>query len=205
VIRINLLPVREARRKATVRQQMILLAASLIGAVVLSAGVHAWVRASIGAAQGRVASLQRQLDQYKPQQQQVDEFKAKKAAIEQKLAVIDRLERSRSGPVRIMDELSNHIPDRIWLTDLNADNGKIHLAGMSLDNELVASFLSRLEDSPYFARVELDSTELKMVQSLKLNTFKIRAALESPEEPYKEPVAEPAQGKRPARRRGGAR
>jgi len=144
---------------------------------------------SIASARGRVASLNAQLEQYKPQQEQVAKFKAKKAEIEQKLAVIENLERSRSGPVHIMDELASHIPERVWLTDLNADNGQIALGGMSLDNELVALFLTALNDSPYFARVELESTELKLIESLKLNTFKIRAALESPDVPGGQPVA----------------
>jgi type IV pilus assembly protein PilN len=195
VIRINLLPVREARRKAGVRQQMVLLAASLIGAVVLSAAIHTWMIGSISSARSRVAALNAQLEQYKPQQQQVAEFKAKKAEIEQKLAVIENLERSRSGPVHIMDELASHIPQRVWLTDLSADNGRITLGGMSLDNELVASFLNALEDSPYFANVELESTELKLVESLKLNTFKIRAGLESPDAPT---TAQPAMAPAPS-------
>lgn len=183
MIRINLLPVREARRKAGVRQQMMLLAAALIGAVVLSGAVHSWMLTSISSARGRVKALEQQLARYKPQQEQVEQFKAKKAEIEQKLAVIENLERSRSGPVHIMDELASNIPDRVWLTGLTADKGRIGLGGMSLDNELVAVFLSKLDDSPYFANVELESTELKLVESLKLNTFKIRAALESPGAP----------------------
>jgi type IV pilus assembly protein PilN len=202
VIRINLLPVREARRKAGVRQQVLLLAASLIGAVVATALFHGWLLAKISGAQGRVNSLQAQLQQFKPQEEQVAAFKAKRAEIQQKLEVIERLERSRSGPVHVMDELATHIPERVWITDLRADNGRIDLTGMSLDNELVALFLTELNDSPYFAAVELEKTELKEIDKLKLNTFEISARLESPEEPYKEPPpgAPAAAGKGPARR-----
>lgn len=202
MIRINLLPVREARRKAGVRQQVMMLAAALIGAVLVSAGVHSWMLGSISSAKSRVTALDKQLAQYKPQQEQVEQFKAKKAEIEQKLAVIANLERSRSGPVHIMDELSNHIPDRVWLTNLAADSGRIALGGMSLDNELVALFLTALNESPYFDRVELESTELKLVESLKLNTFRIRAALESPDAPAEaQPAAAPAAAKGAARGR----
>lgn len=206
MIRINLLPVREARRKAGVRQQMMLLAASLVGAVVLAGAVQVWMMGRISSARGRVASLEKQLEQFKPQQEQVAKFKAKKAEIEQKLAVIENLERSRSGPVHIMDELASNIPERVWLNDLDADNGQLSLSGMSLDNELVALFLRALDDSPYFARVELESTELKLVDSLKLNTFQIRAALESPEQPYVEQAAPAAPAKgQPARKPPGRR
>ncbi len=197
MIRINLLPVREARRKAGVQQQIAMLAATLVGAIALSVGVHQWVGGKISSAQARIQGLERQLEQFAPQQAQVAEFKAKKAEIEQKLEVIADLERSRSGPVRIMEELAGSIPERVWLTELSADDGKISLSGMSLDNELVASFLTELGESPYFGQVELQSTELRTVEALKLNTFEIQAALESPEEPADDALA-PASATAPA-------
>jgi type IV pilus assembly protein PilN len=193
VIRINLLPVREARRKNEARQQLVMLAASVIGAMLVCGVAHNVIRGRISDALARTKTLEAQLAQYKPQQEQVDAFKAKKAEIEQKLSVIERLERSRSGPVHILDELASRIPERVWLTNLNANNGQVELAGMSLDNELIALFLTALNDSPYFANVELESSELKTVKELKLNTFKIRAQLESPDAPAGEASqAEPA-------------
>jgi type IV pilus assembly protein PilN len=195
MIRINLLPVREARRKAEVGSQVAMIAISAGVSVVLSLGIHQVVRAELGGAQKRIAALNQQLAEYKPQQAKVDAFKAKKADIQQKLAVIERLERSRSGPVHILDELATRTPDRVWLTELKADDGQIQLEGMSLDNELVALFLTSLNDSPYFTNVELKATELKTVDSLKLNTFKITARLESPDAPGGETVPLPAANK----------
>jgi type IV pilus assembly protein PilN len=183
MIRINLLPVREARRKADIRSQLVLIAGTVAVSLVLALGFHQFVRSNISSTKARIATLNQQLAQYKPQQEQVDAFKAKKADIESKLAVIERLERSRSGPVHILDELASRTPERVWLTLLSANDGQIELKGMSLDNELVALFLTSLNDSPYFTNVELKQTELQLFESLKLNTFRILARLESPEEP----------------------
>ncbi len=183
MIRINLLPVREARRKADLRQQLVLIGAAAVGSLVLAAGFHQIVRSGVGSANRRVAALNTQLAQFKPQQEQVEGFKTKKSEIEQKLEVIQRLERSRSGPVHILDELASRTPERVWLTSLSATGGKIELEGMSLDNELVALFLTSLNDSAYFAHVELKETELKTIDALKLNTFRIVALLESPDAP----------------------
>jgi type IV pilus assembly protein PilN len=195
MIRINLLPVREARRKADVRQQLLVLVATAAAALVLSVVTHQFVRGQISSTRSRIESLNQQLAQYKDQQAQVEAFKAKKADIEQKLAVIDRLEKSRSGPVHILDELASRTPERVWLTLLSATDGRIELEGMSLDNELVALFLTSLNDSKYFGNVELKKTELKIVDSLKLNTFKIVAQLESPDAPAPPPTVAPAGGR----------
>jgi type IV pilus assembly protein PilN len=191
MIRINLLPVREARRKADLRQQMMMIGASAVASLVLAVGVQQFVRGQISSTNRRIEQLNTQLAQFKPQQEQVDAYKAKKADIEQKLQVIERLEKNRSGPVHILDELASRTPERVWLTTMVASGGKIELKGMSLDNELVAQFLTDLNASPYFANVELKETELKTVDALKLNTFRIMAQLESPDAPAP-PAAAPA-------------
>jgi type IV pilus assembly protein PilN len=180
VIRINLLPVREARRKAGFRQQLMILGGS-VGAAVLGALLfHQAVLSDIRSGQTRITELRSELDRYKPQQERMAAFKAKKVEIEGKLEVIARLERSRSGPVRIMDELATRIPERVWLTNVNAQDGQIELKGMSLDNELVALFLTNLGESAYFMDIELEETELRQVDELKLNTFQIKARLTAP-------------------------
>lgn len=191
MIRINLLPVREARRKADLRQQMLMIGASAVASLVLAAGAQQFVRSQISATNERIEQLNTQLAQFKPQQEKVDAYKAKKADIEQKLQVIERLEKSRSGPVHILDELASRTPERVWLTTMKASDGRIELEGMSLDNELVAQFLTDLNASPYFANVELKKTELQTVDALKLNTFRIVAQLESPDAPAP-PAAAPA-------------
>jgi type IV pilus assembly protein PilN len=199
MIRINLLPVREAKKKADIRQQLAMIGMSAGISVVLAVGFHTLVRADLAITKRRVVQLNQQLVEFKPQQEQVDAFKAKKADIQQKLTVIERLERSRSGPVHILDELASRTPDRVWLTLLAANDGQIELKGMSLDNELVALFLTSLNESKYFANVELKETELKLVDSLKLNTFRIMARLESPDAPAGEaPQPAAPAGKKPA-------
>lgn len=182
MIRINLLPVREARRKADLQQQVAALAGIVVVALGLSWAVHAAVSRQISSTEQRISQLQQQIASYKPQQQKLEEFKQKKADIQAKLDVIKRLERSRSGPVRMLDELATHIPERVWITELRAEEGIVAIEGLSLDNELIALFLTALENSPYFEDVELESTELKEVDKLKLASFRIRAALRTPED-----------------------
>jgi type IV pilus assembly protein PilN len=180
MIRINLLPVREARRKADLQQQMVLLAGALIASLALSTVVHITVKARAAAAQSRIAALNKQIDSFKGQLAEVEAFRKKKADTEQKLAVIQRLDKSRSGPVHVLDEIATRSPERLWITKLEAANGGIKLEGLSLDNEGIADFLTSLNDSDYFDGVELVSTELNERDGLKLNSFKIAARITVP-------------------------
>lgn len=183
MIRINLLPVREARRRAElVRQAGLLLgtaAVALLGAFL----VQMVLSNDISKAKQQIASTRTQIDGYKSQLKQVKEFRRRKEDVEAKLAVIAELERSRRGPVRVLDELSSRIPKRLWITSMDTSGKSIQLDGMGLNNEIVAAFLTALSESAYFADVELQKTELSESKGLKLSKFGIRARLTNPEIP----------------------
>ena len=181
MLQINLLPVREARRKADMRQyltQVALIVLLTLGAIAL---VHSRVLDQIERANSRVAQMKNDIDQFKPQLEQVAAFKKQKSELEKKIDVIDGLDKARSGPVRVLHELASRAPDRLWLTKLDTKGTAITMQGQSLDNEIVALFLRGLGDSPYFDAVDLDSTKLGSNKSgLKLVKFNIRAQLVNP-------------------------
>ena len=181
MLEINLLPVREARRQADLRQYMMQLVLTVILAVGVIGLVHSRIGDQVERAQARVKQMQNDIDQFKPQLQQVAAFKKRKAELEKKLDVIDGLDRARTGPVRVLNELATRTPDRLWLTSLSTKGKTISLRGQSLDNELVALFLRSLGDSEYFGNVDLDSTKLGAEKGgLKLVTFRIRAEIVNP-------------------------
>jgi type IV pilus assembly protein PilN len=178
MIEINLLPVREARRAADLRQQLMQLVLVLL---VVGGGigfVQSEMNERVLLARARVTQMQRDIDQFKPQLEQVAAFRKKKAKLEKKIDVIDELDRARSGPVRVMSELASRTPARLWLTSVTTSGGVINLKGASLDNELVAVFLRGLGDSEFFEDVDLDGTKLVGGKGdLKVVSFGIRANL----------------------------
>jgi len=181
MIEVNLLPVREARRAADLRQQLMQL---LLVLLIVMGGIgfmHSEMSERILLSQSRVAQMQRDIDQFKPQLEQVAAFRKKKAQLEKKIGVIDELDRARSGPVRVMSELAARTPKRLWLITVSTKGGKIHLAGESMDNELVAVFLRGLGDSKYFTDVDLDGTKLEGGSGdMRVVSFEINASLANP-------------------------
>ncbi len=175
MIRINLLPVREARRQAGLQKQGALLGA----AVGLGALICLWMHVSVSSSQKeelrRITQAKVELKDLEATTQQVERFRKEKEEIERKLGVIATLEASRQGPVRIMDEIAMRIPKRMWLTQLKMKGGTIEMAGVSLDAEIVAAFLASLSESDMFQDVQLDETRLTETDGLKLNSFKIHS------------------------------
>ena len=177
MIEINLLPLREAQRQQAGRQQVMILGAILILALLVSAGMHLWMKQKIRSTQSMLADLNQQVESYQPQIKAMRAFREKKKEIEAKLAVIEGLEASRSGPVRILDELATHTPKKLWISELEAVDGGLRLVGRSLDNEVISQFLTFLNRSEQFQDVHLEETELREFDGLKLNVFRIRARI----------------------------
>ncbi|HEX5065775.1 MAG TPA: PilN domain-containing protein [Myxococcota bacterium] len=201
MIDINLLPVREAKRKADVRQlgMQFLLAFILAGAGI--GFTHSHIVTRISASEQRIRQMEADIKQFQPQLDQVAAFRKKKAALEKKIEVIEDLDRARSGPVRVMDELASHMPEKLWLTSLTTEGNSISLKGEGMDNELVAVLMRSLNESPYFEKVDLRGTELgNSKEGLKLVKFNVDAMVTSPK-PAKPEAPKP--GKRPAKARAG--
>jgi len=181
MMEINLLPHREARRAADLRETVAVL---VLGLVVVGGGIFLTdkgVKSDLDAAEASVAQLQADIERYEPQKKLVKKFKKRKKQLKSKLDVIDSLEQARNGPVRVLDELSERVPDRLWLTSVETKGKGIKLEGQSLDTDVVADFLRGLNASPYFKNVDLDKTSGgKVVKGVRLVNFEIRADMTSP-------------------------
>lgn len=193
MIRINLLPVREERRKAGLRQQAGLLGVAAAVGVIISLGLYVSVNAQVGEERRMLSAANAELASLEETRKQVERFREEKEAIERKLEVIETLQASRSGPVRILDEIATRIPKRVWLTSLSMSGGTLELKGASLDAEIVASFLTALEETPGLSGVDLEDTTLRESDGLKLNVFKIRTHYQyTSAKAASGPVAQPA-------------
>lgn len=181
MVEINLLPHREAKRAADIRETIALL---VLGLVVLGGGsffLGSSARSDLQMAKTNVAQLNADIERYRPQQELIAKFKARKQHLQDKLDVIDSLERARNGPVRVLDEISSRVPDRLWLTSIKTQGNEIRLEGKSLDTGVVADFLRSLNGSEYFKNVDLEKTEGgEMVKGVRLVNFELKADMTTP-------------------------
>jgi len=190
MIKINLLPVRAAKKKETLRQQIII--AALFLGVVLAAILYleASISSKITKVEVKIAALNKEITELKKEEKYSEEIKLKKKTVESKLNIIDELDKKKSGPVHLMDELSKSIPfeegaelpKKIQLTSLKEKGGTLELKGFALDNETIASFMTNLENSPYFKNINLGSSKAVKKQKIKVKDFTITCQLDFPED-----------------------
>lgn len=181
MIEINLLPHREARRAADLRQTVAVLILGLVVVCGVIAMIDRGLEQRLSNVQATLRQLEGDIARYRPEEEQVQVFKAKRSELEDKIDVIKGLDRARSGPVRILDALTSSTPDRLWLTSLSTEGIQIKVEGDSLDTGVVADFLRSLNASPYFTEVDLERTSSgSQVEGVKLVHFIITAALADP-------------------------
>jgi type IV pilus assembly protein PilN len=190
MIRINLLPIKQDRRREAGRNQII------IGLVVVAIEIVVFVFINMNLESkleeqrnknGIVkASVDRIIKQVKDHQSIINEIKE----FEKRQAAIEGLQTARTGPVFVMLELSNliskggrpHIDNdryqemiqldpssgydenwdfrRLWITGFTEQDKKIKLDGQALTHEDVAEFLRRVNLSEYFVSNRLVSTRV---------------------------------------------
>lgn len=178
MIKINLLPVREERRRMGARQEQTLF---LFVIILVCIGVFYWHSST----ERKIKNLRVQISQAEQEIQrlskivkEVEKFKSDKKILEDKIAVIDQLKTYRQVQVHYMDELNKALPEQVWLEFYQQRGDELVLRGKSLSTEDVADFMRNIEASAYFSEVRLDQTSQKNVplgdRTLKVNDFSVR-------------------------------
>lgn len=164
MIRINLLPHREEKRKQRRQAFFAMLALSaLVGGIILMivAGVFASNIANQNARNTVIknanAKLDAEIKEIASLRQEIDALKARQQAVED-------LQSDRNQPVHLLDELVKQVPEGIYLRSFKQEAQRVVLNGYAQSNERVSELLRNLSNSsPWLERpdlIEIRSTGL---------------------------------------------
>jgi len=182
MIRINLLPVRAAQKKEKLRGQLAILILCLILTVAACGGAYSMLSMKVTAVKKDISRTQNEINRLKKTLGEVSQFKKRQADLRGKLEVLEKIKAERSGPVRLLDELSRAIPKEVWIDSFKERGGNISISGQGLNEASVASFMRSLETSPYYQGVELSVIEQVSAGGRKLQKFSLTCRTESPAE-----------------------
>lgn len=187
MLKINLLPVRQLKKRAKAKNQLlgILLLFILVLAVVgVTGALQAQKISSLGA---DIAVLQKEKDSYTPTLLKIAKLKKDREEIVRKTEIIKKLRIDSSLTVRVLDEVANRIDNqRMWLESLQQQDSSLRLSGVALDNQTIAQFMDNLKDSPFVLDVTLASSSLKIVSGRNLKSFELNCAVAQPKKPAPE-------------------
>ncbi len=144
MIRINLLPVRQGKKREMGRQYLV-VAAFLI-AVALG-GNWFWysqLASERDRNQARIDDTRRRISELEKVIGEVNNINRRRKEVEEKLAVLEKLRKGRTGPVRMLDALSTATPKKVYLTEFDEKSSLVKLKGAAASHEDVADFMRGL-------------------------------------------------------------
>lgn len=143
-IRINLLPVRQVKKREMGRQFLVLVVGAL---VIAGAANYLWYANRDEERQKRqdaVAETQRKIDALEKQIGEVNDLKKRKKEVEEKLLVLDKLKKQRSGPVKLLDALSSAVPKKVFIGEFDEKSNSLKVLGSGESHEDVSEFMRGL-------------------------------------------------------------
>src|SRR6059058_3767945 len=150
MIRINLLPVRAAKKREFGRQQLVLFALIIVIGAIGNWFWYSRVDNELTALDQNISRTRSEIAQLEKTIGEVKSITQDKKALEDKLKILDALKKGRTGPVKVMDELATIIPNKAWITDYSEQNGSVVMRGFAVTYEDLSAFAQRLKTSKYF-------------------------------------------------------
>jgi len=177
MIRINLLPHREEKRKAR-RQQfygLLGLVAALAGVIVFL--VYSIIGGYISTQEAKndflskeIADLDKKIDEIKRLKEQTQALLARKQ-------IIESLQRDRAEAVRLLSELVKQMPEGVYVRSIKQEGVKISLAGYAQSSARVSTLMRNIEASPWLEKPQLIEIKAATVDKRRLNEFSLNAEL----------------------------
>jgi type IV pilus assembly protein PilN len=179
MIKINLLTeAKPARKKRGVSalggagrlNLLLILGGLLIGILVV--GVQWWVEASrLGEQREKNRIAQQEVTRLEAILKVVQDFENKKAQLQKKVDLINARKANQRGPVRLMDEVSNALPDLLWIERMELVGNQITLDGKALNPPAVANFFENLKRVQAFQEPKLKALTAATAGSANLYNY----------------------------------
>ncbi|MDP9109923.1 MAG: PilN domain-containing protein, partial [Pseudomonadota bacterium] len=147
MIRINLLPHREERRKQRKNAFIAMLAVSAVigGLIVLLVGIV--IANKISAQTQRNAFIKAENVKLDNEIKEIATLKAEIEALKARQQAVEDLQGDRNQPVYLMDELVKQVPEGTYLRAFKQDGQRVVLSGYAQSNERVSELLRNLSNN----------------------------------------------------------
>ena len=182
MIKINLLPVKRAAKKAKVPVDTAMFQLVVgLGIVLVFVGAcgYRWQMLvdEVALRTQIKESKTKELDALKKKVQEVEDYEKNKRLLEDKNRIIEQLRKNQGGPVRLLDYLSQSLdPLKIWLTSVDGDT-QVAINGKALTNDDIVQFIRNLQQSGYFADVMLEESRQAPEEGLIIYQFRLKMSV----------------------------
>lgn len=178
MIRINLLPHREEKRKAR-RQQFALFSAfmAVAGLVVWFIG-HTILAGYVDGQDAKNAFLKQEIATLDKEIVEIKGLREQAEALLSRKQVIESLQTNRTETVQLFNELVRQMPEGVYLKSLKQSGTKINLSGYAQSNARVSTLMRNIEASPYLERADLVEVKAAVLNTRRVSEFNLNVSIE---------------------------
>ncbi|MFT3717812.1 PilN domain-containing protein [Pseudorhodoferax sp.] len=156
MILINLLPHREAARKARKEAFHVMLGLAALAGLAVGAVIYLGFQARIETQQERNQFLRSQIQALDVQIKEIANIEQEIASLTARQKAVEDLQADRNLPVHLLNELTKALPAGVYITSLRQENQAVTLQGVAQSNERISELLRNLaENTPWLSRPDL--------------------------------------------------
>lgn len=155
MIKINLLPHREAKRKDLKNRfySMLLLAALVAAILIILVGVY--FSSQVSSQNERNAFIKTEIEVLDSKIKEVANLKQEIDALKARQQAVEDLQGDRNQPVYMMNELIKLSPEGLHLTLIKQDGQRISIKGYAQSHGMIQVFFDSLSSSPWMSKPEI--------------------------------------------------
>jgi len=124
--------------------------------------------------------------------QQVDNFEKQRAVLQQRIGVIEGLQRNRTGGQELLEAIANTVSrtDTLWLTTVERKGDALTINGSAGSINAIANYITQLKRSGYFQTVEIkESHQDDTNKTVQIYVFSLTAQFGLPQSAGTAPAA----------------
>jgi Tfp pilus assembly protein PilN len=124
--------------------------------------------------------------------QQVDNFEKQRAVLQQRIGVIEGLQRNRTGGQELLEAIANTVSrtDTLWLTSVERKGDALTINGSAGSINAIANYITQLKRSGYFQTVEIkESHQDEANKTVQIYVFSLTAQFGLPQSAGTAPTA----------------
>lgn len=171
MIRINLLPHREIRRKQLQQQFFILLAGVIVIGAAVWFVVHTYLDEQQELQMSRNKYLQDEIAKLDKQISEIQKLKDQTAALLARKRVVETLQGNRADVVYLLDQLVRQLPDGVYLKSIKQAGPRVTINGFTQSQARVSTLMRNLESSPQLENPGLLEIKAVTQGGLRINEF----------------------------------
>ena len=180
MIRINLLPHREEKRKAR-QQQMLFISGGVAALGALSVlFVYLAIATMISEQEGNNQYLKGEITKLNTEIEEIKALKDKTRSLLERKKVVEDLQANRAEAVHLFDQLVRLLPEGIYLKAVKQNGKIVNIQGYAQSNARVSTLMRNLEASPWLELPDLVEIKGVTVNSVRANEFSLNVKISEP-------------------------